>query len=416
MRIFSIFFYPSRKITFWGGAEKRFFEFLKFLDGTEVKITVICPESPLEISGKNIKKVVVKRPLKVRSSSLMLNYLEWIIWSLKAAVTAFPLVLKGKPEMLFSPNNTLPNLFPAFFLKIFCRKPLCVTVHHFDFISKENSANFSFSLTKFFRNYRKVGYSLLISLLKALASKLMVEILKKADLFISVSEFTASLLEKSGVGREKILVSGNGIDFRKISKICKHSGKKIFDGVFVGRIALEKGIYDLVDAWKKVIFKRREAFLAIIGEGPELKNLRIKIKKLKLERKIHVFGGLPDEKMYKILCRSRVFVFPSRFEGWGIAVAEALACGLPVICYETPALKEVFGKCKSVFFVSKFNSEALAKKILLILENFDGKKFSRISRAFAKNLAWKNVFEKDVAFLRRFVEINRGKLNKEGKF
>ena len=408
MRIFSIFFYPSRKITFWGGAEKRFFEFLKFLDGTEVKITVICPESPLEISGKNVKKVVVRRPLKVGSSSLMLNYLEWIIWSLKAAVTAFPLVLKGKPEMLFSPNNTLPNLFPAFFLKIFCRKPLCVTVHHFDFISKENSANFSFSLTKFFRNYRKVGYSLIISLLKALASKLMLEILKKADLFISVSEFTASLLEKSGVGREKILVSGNGIDFRKISKLCRHSGKKIFDGVFVGRIAPEKGIYDLVDAWKKVIFKRKEAFLAIIGEGPELKNLRIKIKKLKLERKIHVFGGLPDEKMYKILCRSRVFVFPSRFEGWGIAVAEALACGLPVICYEIPALKEVFGNCKTVFFVSKFNSAALAEKILEVLENFNCKKFRKASQGFVKRFDWKKIFREDLKFLRQNLDKKSG--------
>ena len=408
MLIFSIFFYPSRKITFWGGAEKRFFEFLKFLDGTEVKITVICPESPLEISGKNVKKVVVRRPLKVESSSLMLNYLEWIIWSLKATVTAFPLVLKGKPEMLFSPNNTLPNLFPAFFLKIFCRKPLCVTVHHFDFISKENSANFSFSLTKFFRNYRKVGYSLIISLLKALASKLMLEILKKADLFISVSEFTASLLEKSGVGREKILVSGNGIDFRKISKLCRHSGKKIFDGVFVGRIAPEKGIYDLVDAWKKVIFKRKEAFLAIIGEGPELKNLRIKIKKLKLERKIHVFGGLPDEKMYKILCRSRVFVFPSRFEGWGIAVAEALACGLPVICYEIPALKEVFGNCKTVFFVSKFNSAALAEKILEVLENFNCKKFRKASQGFVKRFDWKKIFREDLKFLRQNLDKKSG--------
>ena len=408
MLIFSIFFYPSRKITFWGGAERRFFEFLKFLDGMEVKITVICPETPLEISGKNVKKVVVRRPLKVGSSSLMLNYLEWIIWSLKAAVTAFPLVLKGKPEMLFSPNNTLPNLFPAFFLKIFCRKPLCVTVHHFDFISKENSANFSFSLTKFFRNYRKVGYSLIISLLKALASKLMLEILKKADLFISVSEFTASLLEKSGVGREKILVSGNGIDFRKISKLCRHSGKKIFDGVFVGRIAHEKGIYDLVDAWKKVIFKRKEAFLAIIGEGPELKNLRIKIKKLKLERKIHVFGGLPDEKMYKILCKSRVFVFPSRFEGWGIAVAEALACGLPVICYEIPALKEVFGNCKTVFFVSKFNSAALAEKILEVLENFNCKKFGRTSQGFVKRFDWKKIFREDLKFLRQNLDKKSG--------
>jgi len=96
--------------------------------------------------------------------------------------------------------------------------------------------------------------------------------------------------------------------------------------------------------------------LAVIGEGPELENLKFKVQELGFECNVKVFGGVPDHKMYKILCESKIFIFPSRFEGWGLAVAEALACSLPVVCYKIPALKEVFGGCKSVFFVSEFSS------------------------------------------------------------
>jgi len=401
LRIFSIFFHPSRKTTFLGGAERRFFDFLKFLDETGIKVTVVCPEYTVNLSGKNIKKIVVKRLFHIKSSSLMLNYLEWILWSIKAVIFSLSPVLKGEFDTIFSPNNTLPNIFPAFFLKFSCRKPLCVTVHHFDMTILEGTSekHFTPSMINFFKIYRKVGYSFLISFVKALASKLMFEMLRKADLLISVSRFTASILKRNRVAGEKIFVSGNGIDFEKIFSFCKYPGEKLFDGVFVGRISFEKGIYDLVDAWRKIVLKRKNACLAIIGEGPELKNLKAKIQDLKLERNIFVYGGLPDEKMYKIVCKSKVFVFPSRFEGWGLAVAEALACGLPGICYEIPALKEVFGACKSVFFVSKFNSEVLAEKILEILENFDAEKFRKISLNFVKKFDKRRIFENDLNFI-----------------
>ena len=77
-----------------------------------------------------------------------------------------------------------------------------------------------------------------------------------------------------------------------------------------------------------------------------------------------------------------------------MAVAEALACGLPIVCYEIPALKEVFGGCKSVFFVSQFNSKVLAEKVLQILESFDAEKLEKLLRDLLKSLIGKNFHER----------------------
>ena len=401
MRIFSIFFHPDRKITFLGGAEKRFLRFLKFLCNGEfkVKVLVLEPEPRLlNRESDSFRVFSLSKPFKVDSSSLLLDYLSWILWSFKAAVFSIPIFVREKPDLILSPNNTLPNILPAFLIKLLFRKPLYIVVHHFDITSHEKG---NFSLVKFVKNYRKIGYSLSASFFKALAFILAISLLKKADKFISVSEFTARWLQELGAKRRDILVSGNGVDLKKISSFCQNLHSKVFDGVFVGRISSEKGIYSLVDAWRIVVSRWQGAHLAIVGEGPELETLKKKIQDLKLERNVMVFGGLPDEKMYKVLSRSKIFIFPSLFEGWGLAVAEALACGLPVVCYEIPALKEVFGECKSVFFISQFNSKVLAEKVLRILESFDAEKFRETSRRFVRKFDWEKIFLKELNFLQR---------------
>ena len=406
MRIFCIFFHPEKKTTWLGGAEKRFFEFLKFLDKcySNVEVLVFEPAASLfKNELKNIKIFTIGRPCKICSQSLLLNYLSWTLWGFKALIYSIQAFFREKPDLILSPNNTLPNFLPAFLAKLLFRKPLCVVVHHFDFtLQKEMSEGFS--PTKFFRRYRKIGYSFLASFFKAFASFLVASLLKEANKIISVSNFSAKILRMCGVKKEKILVSGNGINFSEITKFCRSFNRKFFDGIFVGRISQEKGVYDLIAAWRIVASKRREACLAIVGEGPELENLKVKIQDLGLEDNVKFFGGLPDREMYKILCRSKIFVFPSRFEGWGLAVAEALACGLPVVCYEIPALREVFGRCKSVFFVSQFDSRAFAEKILQILEGFDVEVFRESSQKFARKFDWEKVFVKELKVLQKLVE------------
>ncbi|MCD6241690.1 hypothetical protein J7K27_09340, partial [Candidatus Bathyarchaeota archaeon] len=89
MRIFSIFFHPERRTVWLGGAEKRFLEFLKFVDRGDFGVEVLIFEpkpSFLNLRLKRTRVFSVERPWRVRSQSLLLDYLSWIIWDFKALV------------------------------------------------------------------------------------------------------------------------------------------------------------------------------------------------------------------------------------------------------------------------------------------------------------------------------------------
>ena len=168
----------------------------------KVEVLVLEPKPSL-LNGEsgNFRVFSLSKPFKVDSSSLLLDYLSWILWSFKAAVFSIPIFVREKPDLILSPNNTLPNILPAFLIKLLFRKPLYIVVHHFDITSHEKE---NFSLTKFVKNYRKIGYSFSASFFKALASILTISLLRKADKFISVSEFTARWLQKLGAKRRNI--------------------------------------------------------------------------------------------------------------------------------------------------------------------------------------------------------------------
>ena len=79
----------------------------------------------------------------------------------------------------------------------------------------------------------------------------------------------------------------------------------------------------------------------MIGVGPELVRLKAEIAREKLP--IELAGYVDDQTKFDLISRAQLFVFPSAEEGWGIAVAEALSVGTPVVAYELPVYESVFG-------------------------------------------------------------------------
>ena len=402
--IFAIFFHPNPKITALGGAEKRFIETLKiFCNKKNLKITVLeSNPSFLEERGIKCKKYQVS--CSVKGKGWLSAYFNWIVWAIKASIKGVSVVRLAKPEIILAPNNTLPNLFPAIFLSFIFHTPLVVTVHHLDnpSIKTENKAK-DCSL---YGCYRCLGYSRLVSLTKAFAFYLTIFLLKKVKGVIAVSKFTAKNLENNGVLPSKILVSGNAVNLDLIDKVTPCSQGKVYDGIFVGRIAKEKGVFDLVKIWKEVVMVKRDAKLLIIGSGLELPFLKEKISSLGLEGKVLLHGKCSDFELYSLLKSSKIFIFPSVFEGWGLAVAEALACSLPIVAYDIPALRENFGECQSVFFIRPKNLRELSLMVLELL-NLSRKELVRLgekSRSFSRKFSWETVAEKDLEALRLFLK------------
>lgn len=389
LRVFVIFFHPSSSVTALGGAEKRLIENLKiFCPKDDLEIAVL-ESSPSLLEDLNCKKYSL--PSDFRGKEWLSTYLEWILWIAKASFKNLSLAHAAKPDVVLVPNNTLPNLISGYLASRIFHKPMCCIVHHIDNpVSKTRAKEHSL-----YNSYRKIKYTKPVSLVKTVAFYVTLPLLKKANAIITVSNFTARALRSNGVSKVKIFVSGNAVNLELINKTEPYADSKIFDGVFVGRIAKEKGIFDLIKSWRNVVKVKKDAKLLIIGSGLELPALRERVAAYSLKDNVSLHGQCSDRELYSLMKSSKIFIFPSLFEGWGIAVAEALACGLPVVAYDIPALKEIFGLCESVFLVPIGAVDQVTETVLQVLSSENGK-LDEISRDYAKRFEWNKIAATDL--------------------
>jgi glycosyltransferase involved in cell wall biosynthesis len=396
-RVFSVFFHPNPHITAVGGAVKRFLETSRVFVEKGLELFVL-ESNPSLLRRKSVycQVYTLQSPISAHRGWFMI-YLDWILWAVLACFRSVFVIRRTRCSVVLAPNNTVPNLLPAYFAHVVTHLPLCVVAHHMDVTSENSNKNFR----TIFQIYRKTGYSSSISFLKTLAFLIITRLLKEADVCITVSDFTAQTLTHLGIEPHRIHVSGNGVDLQAIHQVLVPQ-KKAYSVVFVGRISKEKGVFDLLEAWRRTVSERKCEPLLIIGTGPDLPKVQKMVVSYELRKNVVVCGGVNDIAMYSLLKSSRVFVFPSRFEGWGLAVAEALACGLPVVCYDLPALREVFGECQSVFFVPlgdiKKLSAATLKMLELKQEKYD--EFAQISENYARRFDWDEVALRDLRVIR----------------
>jgi glycosyltransferase involved in cell wall biosynthesis len=105
--------------------------------------------------------------------------------------------------------------------------------------------------------------------------------------------------------------------------------------VAMGRLVPQKGFDLLLDAFSRIAARHPDWSLKILGKGPLKEQLEIQASNLGLKDRVCFAGSLPDP--FTVLCAADLFVFSSRFEGFGNALSEAMACGLPVISFDCPA-------------------------------------------------------------------------------
>lgn len=192
--------------------------------------------------------------------------------------------------------------------------------------------------------------------------------LSRASLVAAESNYLFELVKKYGY-RGVAEVVPNGVD---IEKFKAQSAKRKTDGhtvITVSRLVYKNGIDTLISAVAEVKKTIPDIQCMIIGDGAERNNLELKIRNLKLEHNIKLFGHVPHDDIPQYLAMADVFVRPSRSEGMGNSFIEALAAGLPIIGTPVGGIKDIIKDRQTGIFANVDDPFDLSKKIIELLTN-----------------------------------------------
>jgi glycosyltransferase involved in cell wall biosynthesis len=173
----------------------------------------------------------------------------------------------------------------------------------------------------------------------------------KADHIITISESTAADLQELDVGRDKISIVYPGPEARYKPLEQKQAAQFIANKYgtsenyicAVGTVEPRKNLVTLLEA---VCLLRRRTwdFRLLVAGMPGWRNSGVyeSVKRLGLtEAEVMFLGHVPDDDMPALYSGSRLFVFPSLYEGFGIPLVEAMACGIPVVASNSSSIPEV---------------------------------------------------------------------------
>ena len=216
--------------------------------------------------------------------------------------------------------------------------------------------------------------------------------LKRLDRFVVLTEEDkASWTELSNV---EVIPDPLAFDIDQVSPL---TNKRI---IAVGRYVYQKGFDLLLHAWKKIEQQHPDWELAIYGMGDRTPYEQL-IDELQIERnRCHLNGSTSDIKTEYL--NSSLFVFSSRFEGFGMVLIEAMACGLPVVSFDCPCgPKDIVRHNEDGLLVPSGNIDSLANALHQMLsdDNFRrqmGKTAVKNVQRYQLNVVcqhWQRLFE-----------------------
>gem|GEM_PF-5014034 len=174
----------------------------------------------------------------------------------------------------------------------------------------------------------------------------------------------ARQLAKFGCQTSKFIRIPNSVNIEHFKPANKQLRNVI---MWHGRFVKEKGVMDIIEAAKIVIKKRPDVKFVLIGRGPLKKEITKIIQSQNFKKNIFLPGFISREKIPLILSKASIYIFPSYMEGMPYALLEAMACGLPIVAYDIPQIRETTRGAS--ILVRKGDVQRLADAIFYLLEN-----------------------------------------------
>jgi len=268
-------------------------------------------------------------------------------------------------DVVYLTGDFICNALPAFFAHII-KKDVCIVVNFFHKIPVTRSGSNSLILSGFFsRLLQKVS----LRLLKNITNK-----------FFVLSVLGREELINSGVKLKKIIVSGAGVQKSKILPYLRTSKRKNHL-IYIGRLNESKGVFELPNILSMVKKLNPDFHCTVVGYGEKFANDRLLslANKYGVAEHITLTGHIDDDKKYKLLASSCALLLPSREEGYGIVIQEAVTLGVNVVCYDLPTLRHLFGRINLVKYVSCYSDFEFARSINVILQGATNSRQSELS-------------------------------------
>lgn len=222
--------------------------------------------------------------------------------------------------------------------------------------------------------------------------KIQMECLKKMHRFVVLTYED----EKQWTELDNITVIPNSLTFIPEKK-SSCTSKQV---IAVGRYVNPKGFDLLIAAWEKIAPKHKDWVLKIYGDGPLREALQAKVDAVGLSTSCIL--ELPVKDIAAKYAESSIFVLSSRFEGFGLVMVEAMACGLPVVSFDCSCgPKDIISNHEDGILVEAGNVEELARQIAYLIEHDEIREqmgqraLENVQRYKIENIAvlWQDLFK-----------------------
>lgn len=243
-----------------------------------------------------------------------------------------------------------------------------------------------------YRNFEKDDSNILKSLFSKLWMHNLVTKLKCLDRLVVLTDYD----KNAWVELNNVVTIPNPLSFTS-SQVSSQTEKRV---ISVGRYSHEKGYDFLLSAWAKVQTECSDWQLVVFGDGDRTIYDEM-IGRLGIDRKRCKLNGRTVDVQSEYT-HSSLAVCSSRFEGFGLAIVEAMACGLPVVSFDCPwGPRSIINNGDDGLLVEKENVDELAKSMIQLMNNSNkriamaGHAVQNVQRYAIGQIAmlWKSLFD-----------------------
>ncbi|SNT36805.1 Glycosyl transferases group 1 [Tropicimonas sediminicola] len=187
-----------------------------------------------------------------------------------------------------------------------------------------------------------------------------------ADRILVASSFSRSALRKHPNTELAVSAVPYGAPPPKVERCANKANGQPIEIVFAGRLSQSKGVADLIAA---LLLLDVDWHATIAGSMPQV--VPTDLAAFIARKNVTYLGFVTHEVLLDTLSRAHVFVFPSLYEGFGMVLTEAMACGLPIISTPNTAAPDLITDGTEGFIVPIRDPDAIAERITRLAEDED---------------------------------------------